>query len=184
MPAKPAERGGPHLWTIEEAERLLSSLTGVLSARIVARPGGDVEEVHLLRTESVSPKQRELHTILPLLPFFATGNFHPLAQIAPVALLLGGRHDQCPRNLLRSSWDRLRGRIAGGIRHPMSILGKQDDRLLEYQIATMKDGLLEFALVKFRTPQGWSTFVATETHLRELSEAFLKSASVMVPDDL
>ena len=131
-----------------------------------------------------NPIEWELYTILPLLPFFATGNFLPLAQIAPVALLLGGRHDQCPRNLLRSSWDRLHGRLAGGIRHPMSILGKQDDRLLEYQIATMKDGLLEFALVKFRTPQGWSTFVATETHLRELSEVFLKSASVMVPDDL
>ena len=44
-------------WTIQEAERLLLSLRGVLSARVVARPGGEVEEVHLLTTPDVKPKQ-------------------------------------------------------------------------------------------------------------------------------
>ncbi len=44
-------------WTIEEAEEFLSSLTGVLSARIVARPSGDIEEIHVLTTQVVSPKQ-------------------------------------------------------------------------------------------------------------------------------
>lgn len=44
-------------WTIQEAERLLLSLQGVVSARIVARPGGVVEEIHLLTTTSVKPKQ-------------------------------------------------------------------------------------------------------------------------------
>jgi len=44
-------------WTIQEAERLLLSLQGVLSARVVARPGGDVEEVHMLTTSLVKPKQ-------------------------------------------------------------------------------------------------------------------------------
>jgi hypothetical protein len=44
-------------WTIQEAERLLLSLKGVLAARLVARPGGDVEEIHLLTTEEVAPKQ-------------------------------------------------------------------------------------------------------------------------------
>jgi hypothetical protein len=33
------------------------SLPGVVSARVVARPGGDVEEVHLLTTTEVKPKQ-------------------------------------------------------------------------------------------------------------------------------
>lgn len=33
------------------------SLQGVVSARIVARPGGDVEEVHMLTTAEVRPKQ-------------------------------------------------------------------------------------------------------------------------------
>jgi hypothetical protein len=44
-------------WTIQEAGRLLLSLKGVLSARVVARPGGNVEEIHLLTTDDVKPKQ-------------------------------------------------------------------------------------------------------------------------------
>jgi hypothetical protein len=44
-------------WSIQEAERLLTSLPGVVSARVVARPGGEVEEIHLLTTTQVKPKQ-------------------------------------------------------------------------------------------------------------------------------
>lgn len=44
-------------WTIERAEELLNSLSGVLSARVVARPGGEIEEIHLLTTTEVEPKQ-------------------------------------------------------------------------------------------------------------------------------
>ena len=44
-------------WTIQEAERLLLSLPGVVSARVVARPGGEVDEIHLLTTTEVKPKQ-------------------------------------------------------------------------------------------------------------------------------
>ena len=44
-------------WTIQEAERLLQSLPGVVSARVVARPGGDVDEIHVLTTTEVRPKQ-------------------------------------------------------------------------------------------------------------------------------
>ncbi|MGE3600566.1 MAG: hypothetical protein AB7N70_34000 [Dehalococcoidia bacterium] len=44
-------------WSIQEAERLLLSLPGVVSARVVARPGGEVDEVHLLTTTDVKPKQ-------------------------------------------------------------------------------------------------------------------------------
>jgi hypothetical protein len=43
-------------WTIGAAEELLQSLPGVISARVVAKPGGDVEEIHLLTTTEVSPK--------------------------------------------------------------------------------------------------------------------------------
>jgi len=39
------------------AETLLESLTGVLSARVVVRPGGPVEEVHVLTTDEIHPKQ-------------------------------------------------------------------------------------------------------------------------------
>lgn len=44
-------------WTILQAEQLLMALKGVVSARIVARPGGEVEEIHLLTTEEVTAKQ-------------------------------------------------------------------------------------------------------------------------------
>lgn len=47
----------PAGWTIERAERLLASLAGVLSARVVARPGGEIDEIHLLTTTEVEPKQ-------------------------------------------------------------------------------------------------------------------------------
>lgn len=44
-------------WTIDRAEALLNSLTGVVSVRMVAKPGGAIEEIHVLTTEEVSPKQ-------------------------------------------------------------------------------------------------------------------------------
>jgi hypothetical protein len=44
-------------WTIAGAEELLLSLPGVVSVRLVAKPGGEVEEVHVLTTEEVPAKQ-------------------------------------------------------------------------------------------------------------------------------
>jgi hypothetical protein len=38
-------------------ERLLSSLAGVVSARVVVGPQGEVEEIHVLATPAVHPKQ-------------------------------------------------------------------------------------------------------------------------------
>src|SRR2546423_12247837 len=42
---------------IQRAEELLASLPGVISARIVASSNGTVEEIHILTTDEVSPKQ-------------------------------------------------------------------------------------------------------------------------------
>ncbi len=47
----------PAEWSTEKAEALLNSLKGVVSARVVARPGGVIEEIHLLTTSDVSAKQ-------------------------------------------------------------------------------------------------------------------------------
>lgn len=44
-------------WSVENAERLLKSLKGVVSARMVAEAGGEIEEIHLVTTREVSPKQ-------------------------------------------------------------------------------------------------------------------------------
>ncbi len=42
---------------IQKAEELLATLPGVISARIVAAGNGAVEEIHLLTTDEVTPKQ-------------------------------------------------------------------------------------------------------------------------------
>jgi hypothetical protein len=42
---------------IQRAEELLATLPGVISARIVASGNGAVEEIHILTTDEVSPKQ-------------------------------------------------------------------------------------------------------------------------------
>lgn len=42
---------------MERAEELLRSLTGVVSARVVTAADGEVEEIHILTTDQVGPKQ-------------------------------------------------------------------------------------------------------------------------------
>jgi hypothetical protein len=42
---------------IQRAEELLATLPGVISARIVAGPNGAVDEIHILTTTEISPKQ-------------------------------------------------------------------------------------------------------------------------------
>ncbi|MHB1191648.1 MAG: hypothetical protein ACYC6F_01265 [Longimicrobiales bacterium] len=54
MSAPKESRAG---WSIEDAEQLMLSLKGVVAARLVTRPGGEVEEIHLLTTDEVSAKQ-------------------------------------------------------------------------------------------------------------------------------
>ena len=44
-------------WGVRRAENLLTSLQGVLSARIVVSPMGEVEEVHVLTSGGTPPKQ-------------------------------------------------------------------------------------------------------------------------------
>ncbi len=52
---KPEE--APAAWNLRRAEELIASLGGVLSARIVAGRTGEIEEVHVLTTSVVQPKQ-------------------------------------------------------------------------------------------------------------------------------
>src|SRR3989442_2602797 len=47
----------PDPWGIKRAENLIASLTGVLSARVVVTPLGEVSEVHVLTMSDVQPKQ-------------------------------------------------------------------------------------------------------------------------------
>jgi hypothetical protein len=51
------EAENPAAWQLRRAEELIASLAGVLSARIVAGRGGEIEEVHVLTTSQVVAKQ-------------------------------------------------------------------------------------------------------------------------------
>ena len=56
-PSLPTPGESPASWSLRRAEQLISSLAGVLSARIVAARNGDIEEIHVLVTQEVVPKQ-------------------------------------------------------------------------------------------------------------------------------
>jgi hypothetical protein len=70
LSSRPQEAKDGMEWSIDEAESLLSSLSGVLSARIVARPGGEIEEIHVLTTEEVGAKQTVRNVESALLAHF------------------------------------------------------------------------------------------------------------------
>jgi hypothetical protein len=69
-------------WSIEEAELLLNSLRGVVAARVVARPGGIVEEIHLLTDGDASPKQSVRNVESALLAHFGLKIDHRKVSIA------------------------------------------------------------------------------------------------------
>lgn len=60
-PAAGASGPGPDLtpdpWGVRRAENLLTSLEGILSARVVTTPLGDVSEIHVLANSGLHPKQ-------------------------------------------------------------------------------------------------------------------------------
>jgi hypothetical protein len=62
-PERPDHQGGdqdgrvPDPWGVKRAENLLQSLQAVLSSRVVVSPVGEIEEVHILASSGVSPKQ-------------------------------------------------------------------------------------------------------------------------------
>ncbi len=49
--------GVPDPWGVRRAENLLTSLEGILSARVVTTPLGEVSEVHILAHAGLQPKQ-------------------------------------------------------------------------------------------------------------------------------
>ena len=54
---KEVPSSSPEAWALRRAEELITSLAGVLSARIVAGRGGEIEEVHVLTSAGMAAKQ-------------------------------------------------------------------------------------------------------------------------------
>ena len=69
-------------WSIEGAEALLNSLRGVVSARIVARPGGVIEEIHVLTEGGVTAKQTVRNVESALLAHFGLKIDHRKVSVA------------------------------------------------------------------------------------------------------
>jgi hypothetical protein len=82
LSSEPVKMSEFPLWTIEGAEELLASLTGVLSARIVARVTGEIEEVHLLTSEMISPKQTVRNAESALFAHFGVALDHRKISVA------------------------------------------------------------------------------------------------------
>ncbi|HEX6090953.1 MAG TPA: hypothetical protein VFZ13_12410 [Gemmatimonadales bacterium] len=53
----PAQDPIPDPWGVRRAENLLTSLEGILSARVVTTPLGEVSEIHILAQSGLQPKQ-------------------------------------------------------------------------------------------------------------------------------
>jgi hypothetical protein len=58
------------------------SLNGVLSARVVARPGGAIDEIHLLTTDDIKPKQTVRNVESALLSYFDLSVDHRKISVA------------------------------------------------------------------------------------------------------
>ncbi len=56
-PGKAPNDAIPDPWGVRRAENLLTSLEGILSARVVTTPLGEVSEVHILAQSGLQPKQ-------------------------------------------------------------------------------------------------------------------------------
>jgi hypothetical protein len=55
--APAADGGAPDPWGVRRAENLLTSLEGILSARVVTTPLGEVSEIHILAQAGLQAKQ-------------------------------------------------------------------------------------------------------------------------------
>ncbi len=60
VPVLPEVGRSPDPWGVRRAEGLLTSLQGVLSARVEVSPMGEVTAVHVLTHAGASPKQTAL----------------------------------------------------------------------------------------------------------------------------
>jgi hypothetical protein len=69
-------------WSVPEAEELIQTLNGVISARIVTDHGGAIEEIHVLTSEDLSPKQTVRNVESALLAHFDLAVDHRKISVA------------------------------------------------------------------------------------------------------
>ncbi len=82
--ARQADRA-PDPWGVKRAENLLTSLQGVLSARVVVSPVGEIIEVHVLTQSGIPPKQMVRNVESALLAHLGLKVDHRKISIAQTA---------------------------------------------------------------------------------------------------
>jgi hypothetical protein len=75
----------PDPWGVKRAENLLTSLQGVLSARVIVSPVGEITEVHVLMNSAASPKQMVRNVESALLAHLGLKVDHRKISIAQTA---------------------------------------------------------------------------------------------------
>ena len=79
----PAQQPDP--WGVKRAENLITSLTGVLSARLVVSPLGEVTEIHVLTQSDVQAKQVVRNIESALMAHLGLKIDHRKISVAPTA---------------------------------------------------------------------------------------------------
>jgi hypothetical protein len=79
---------------IQRAEELLATLPGVISARIVASASGSVEEIHILTTTDVTPKQTVRNVESALIAHLGMHVSHKKISVATSDAGDVGRHNR------------------------------------------------------------------------------------------
>ena len=73
----------PDPWGVRRAENLLTSLEGIISARVVTTPLGEVSEIHILAQAGLTPKQIVRNVESALLAQLGLKVDHRKISIAP-----------------------------------------------------------------------------------------------------
>lgn len=81
----PGEASAPDPWGVKRAENLLTSLQGVLSARVEVSPIGEVTAVHVLTHSGIAPKQMVRNVESALLAHLGLKVDHRKISIAQTA---------------------------------------------------------------------------------------------------
>jgi hypothetical protein len=82
MPSKPPVSLAGSVLPIKRAEELLATLPGIIAARIVASDTGAVDEIHLLTTSEVTPKQTVRNVESALIAHFGMRIDHRKISVA------------------------------------------------------------------------------------------------------
>lgn len=126
----------PDPWGVRRAENLLTSLEGVLSARVVTTPLGEVSEVHVLAQAGLPPKQLVRNVESALLAHLGLRVDHrkisiaQTAEVKPLETLERGavREQSLMRSVLFESVQVVPGRRPGRsvVQVTLSCLGAQE----------------------------------------------------------